>query len=126
MRRGTEAAVQFGEALLFIRTNNGLRQAEVARRLGNKANALVSQAEKGDRIVKFEALPIWAKALEVNEQYLTEIWLNANSIEDPPLKRNRAYSTARSDLDKLIRELNGSERDRVLGYIQALLDNRKP
>ena len=123
MRRGTPSAIAFGSDVLKIRNDAGLTCREVAERI-SAYPAGVSQVEKGQRVVKKDKIPLWANALEVDESYLRTLWLEADSLEEPPLLRVRAKSVKETELKDLIDELSGPERDRVLGYVTALIESR--
>lgn len=124
MRRGTPAAKAFGNLLLLYRTDARLSQRQVGERIGAPA-ATVSQIEKGQRALKEPKLSIWASALEVNEDYLRKMWTDLQSEDDPPIVRRRTKSVKTKELETIILELKGSERDRVLGYIHAIIENRR-
>lgn len=44
--------------------------------------------------------------------------------ELPPIVRRRTTSVAASDLEELIRDLSGPERERVRGYVEAMIEGR--
>lgn len=74
LRRGTPPAELFGGLLAMIRlAGAGSSQRRIAERLGVSA-AAVSQIEKGQRALKEAKLGGWAKALEVDEAGLLELW----------------------------------------------------
>lgn len=123
MRRGTPAAIMFGKSLLMFRKDAGLSMRQVADRM-NVFPAAVSQAEKGERAVKESSIKAWADALGVREGYLTRLWHEVQAEKDPPIIRKRSKSTTSMELEAVIASLTGPERDRVLGYVSALLENR--
>jgi transcriptional regulator with XRE-family HTH domain len=123
MRRGTPAAISFGRLLLALRTNRGMTTQEVADKIGG-FRATVSQAEKGERAVKEPKLFVWANALGVEEAYLRMAWVDCQSEEDPPITRNRKKAIKHKELETLLSELNGLERERVRGYVEAIIENR--
>ncbi len=42
-----------------------------------------------------------------------------------PIKRQRSNSLSKTELERLIYELSGSERTRVQGYVEAIIENRE-
>jgi hypothetical protein len=44
---------------------------------------------------------------------------------DPPIVRNRGKSVNIPTLQDLIRKLSTVDRNRVLGYVEALIENQK-
>lgn len=74
MRRGTPSAALFGDLLALIRTAG---TAASMRQLGDKIGApaaTVSQVEKGQRALKAPKIAVWARALNVGESDLLELW----------------------------------------------------
>lgn len=123
MRKDTVAAQMFGKTVLDFRTRNGLSQRDVAEVLGSYP-AYVSNVEHGTRIVKFNRVAQWAVALGADPAYLEHEWLKADENIAPPIIRTRKKSIEQNELLKLIKKLDATERNRVLGYIHATLDNR--
>jgi transcriptional regulator with XRE-family HTH domain len=126
MRRGTPAAYLFGGNLFEIRKATGISMRQVAEKLGEGYFAsTVSQVEKGQRVVKEERLDSWAAALGVSNAQLRRLWRAACETHPPsPIVRKRSKSAHKSDLEDLFRGLTSSERDRVRGYIDALIESR--
>lgn len=124
MRRGTKAAELFGQLLYKLRTDKDFSMYHVASKMGVYA-AYVSQCEKGQRAVKEPKLEDWARALEVDMSFLRERWLNFQ-LEHPdgPIYRKRSKSSTRSELAVLLDQLSGPERERVIGYMHRLVEER--
>lgn len=123
MRRRTPAAKKFGEILYKLRIEKHLTMRQLAGKTGVVA-ATISQIEKAERALKEPKIGIWAKALGVDESHLREEWILCQSEPDPPIVRKRRKSTTTSDLTRLIMSLSSSERNRVLGYIDSLIEKR--
>lgn len=124
MRRGTSAAEEFGKFLYKLRTDKGLSMRQVGDALGVFAST-VSQAEKGQRAVKENKLPLWAAALGVSKNFLKTEWLLIQKENpDGPIIRRRARSIPSKTLESKIKDLSGTERNRVHGYIDALIGQR--
>ena len=123
MRRGTPAAITFGKILCSIRTDAGMTMRQLAAKIGCPA-ATISQVEKGQRALKEPKLAIWSDALGISEEYLKTEWENSHSEPDPPIVRRRGKSINQIELEELFSELTGPERNRVLGYIDALIQQR--
>ena len=98
---------------------------EVGSRI-EAAAATVSQIEKGQRALKEPKIPMWAAALEVDETYLRDTWLRVQLRNpDGPIERVRTKNVNPRALEVMILKLTGPERSRVVGYIDALLENRE-
>ena len=125
MRRGTQAAIIFGEYLYKLRTDAGLTMRELGARVGVPA-ATISQTEKGQRALKEPKLSAWADGLGINQKTLNYHWRRVQiAYPDGPIVRRREKSITPKSLEILILDLTGPERNRVCGYIDALLENRK-
>lgn len=125
MRRGTPGAERFGNFIRLVRIEKGLTMRQVAEKLGpNHHAAFVSQAEKGQRAVKEDKINAWADALGINKFNLQMEWRTANSLPEPPIIRTRRKSSPKSELVELFQSLDGVERNRVRGYIDALIEER--
>jgi transcriptional regulator with XRE-family HTH domain len=72
-----------GAALSMIREQQGLRQDEVASRLGC-GQPLISKIEAGQRSLKFAEIDLFAAALEVSREHFVSTVLDAMSGETPP------------------------------------------
>lgn len=124
MRRGTAAAIEFGKILETLRLELGISMNELGRRLGVPA-ATVSQMERAERALKEPKLTAWAKALEVPESNFRESWERVQlENPDPPLIRRRSESIKVLTLELLLKKLTGPERERVHGYIDAIIEER--
>lgn len=88
--------------------------------------AAVGQVEKGYRVVKEDKIPIWAEALGVDGMQLYAMWAQIESENPaPPIERTRTKSIERGKLVELIETvLTGNERERLLGYAEALIEQR--
>jgi transcriptional regulator with XRE-family HTH domain len=125
MRRGTPGAERFGSFIHLIRIEKGLSMRQVAENLGpGHFASTISQAEKGQRAVKEDKIDIWAEALGFSKGHLRYEWNASNLLPEPPIIRTRTKTTPKSELENLVRNLNGPERNRVRGYIDALIENR--
>jgi transcriptional regulator with XRE-family HTH domain len=122
MRRGTQAAIEFGAFLFELRTNAAMSMRQVGNKLGAPA-ATVSQVEKAQRAVKERHIPAWAIALGVEESVLREKW---ESLQEKypvgPIARNRTKNAQPDELKTLMSQLTGPQRNRVIGYIEAILE----
>lgn len=126
MRRGTKAAEVFGQQVREIRERKGMTMRAVAAKLpGEPAAAYVSQVEKAQRVVKEDKLEVWAYALGVSHTQLRRLWLTAErSYPAPAITRKKGKSQPKSKLLARFDELNSTERMRVLGYMDALVEAR--
>lgn len=126
MRRGTDAAVLFGGLLYEIRVSKGFSMQYVARQMGDGVYAAaVSQWEKGQRAVKESKLENLANVLEVDASFLRERWLYFQIQHPaPPVVRNRSKSSPTRHLVLELQKLTAPERERALGYIHRMLDER--
>lgn len=125
MRRNTPAAEKFGKLLYSYRIDAGLSMRQVAVKIGVPA-ATVSQVEKAQRAVKEPKLDAWADALGVSRVSLRREWIKLQRENpDSPIMRVRARTITQSTLHQLINDLSGAERERVRGYIEAIIEGRK-
>lgn len=124
MRRGTQACIQFGLNLKNTRVRQGLTMHQVAKSLGVHA-ATVSQIEKAQRALKEDKIAAWAKALGVKEDWLRHEWHHVQKVNpEPPLLRTRHTSIRKDELKVLIDSLSSVDRNKVIGYIDGLLDSK--
>lgn len=121
MRRGTPAAIKFGEIVRTLRLDKKLTMQDVADILETKP-ARVSQIEHAQRALKEECLSEYAKALGVDESFLLTTWLQCQAEPDPPIVRKRRKTVSPQDLNSIIAKLSSADRNRVLGYVEALID----
>lgn len=121
MRRGTPAAIKFGKLLYNIRINNNMTMGHLGRTLG-VPTATISKIEKAQRALKDDKLSKWAIALEIDENYLREQWFLCQIEPDPPIIRKRDKSINRDKLYILISTLSATNKHRVLGYVEALIE----
>ncbi len=70
----------FGEKIKELREQKGLLQKHIASRL-DIDTPMLSKIERGERKAKREQLPILAKTLSVDKNYLLSLWL-ADQIYD--------------------------------------------
>lgn len=126
MRRGTQAAILFGELLYELRVAKGFTMRHVGLKIGAPP-ATVSQCEKAQRAVKEPKLEDWAHALEVDVSFLRERWLHfQREHPDGPINRNRGKSlTTKQLVVNELQQLTAPERQQVIGYIHRLLEERK-
>lgn len=124
MRRGTQAATEFGLYVRQIRTTSGLSARLVAQRLGMQP-AFVSQVEYGQRALKEHRVAGFAKALGIPENVFRAKWLEIQEeYPEPLLRRPRTKAPSKHTLEIVIKDLTGLERAQVLGYIDRLLEAR--
>jgi transcriptional regulator with XRE-family HTH domain len=123
MRRGTHGAKRFGLVLKALREELGMSMREVADKL-EVYPATVSQSEKGERAVKKEKVSEWSWALSVNEDYLMNEWLKSDALVEPPITRHRPPASTLGGLTALLKKLNATERERVRGYIEGVIESR--
>lgn len=122
MRRGTEAAKHFGAYLRKRRTDKGLTIAQIAERLGTYS-ATVSQMELAVRSVKKEMLDDFAAAYEIGPKTLHKVWKEVQTYyPEEPIKRTRTVAVSPDTLEELISKLGSNDRQRVYGYVEALLE----
>lgn len=126
MRRNTKSAIEFGRQVRAIRLEKGLTQRELAEKI-NAVNTYISIIETGRRVLNLKYVPLWADALGVSKGRLLKIWQECNAYDDSPRRivNKRWTVIQQDDLRKLIGELSAPDRQRVLGYIDAVLEERK-
>jgi transcriptional regulator with XRE-family HTH domain len=120
MRRGTPGAIALGIFLRTIRQSKGMTMRQVSLVLDCHA-AEVSNIEKGIRALKEPKIELWAKALEVEDWVIRDEWLKYDAEEEPPIVRTRRRTIRPKELEELINDLTGPQRERVRGYIDCLL-----
>ena len=81
---------QFGGKIKELREKKGLLQKHIASRL-DIDSPMLSKIERGERKAKRQQLPILAKALSVDEDYLLSLWL-ADQIYDVVKDENMALN----------------------------------
>jgi transcriptional regulator with XRE-family HTH domain len=123
MRRNTPSAIEFGKYLASLRKSKHITMQELGRRTNTYA-ATVSQFEHGDRAFPEKKIVVWSEALGVSQRSFRSKWNKCTSIEDPPISRNRKKSVSKDKLQELIDSLVGLERTRVLGYVEAVIEER--
>lgn len=124
MRRGTPSAKVFGAFLYSHRMVANLTMRQLGAKIGVPA-ATVSQVEKGERALKEPKIALWAKGLGIKEKILRDEWERLEyEYPDGPIVRRRDKSVTPGSLEELISGLTGPERNRVCGYIEALIENR--
>jgi len=79
---------QFGEKIKELREQKGLLQKHIASRL-DIDTPMLSKIERGERKAKRQQLPILAKALSVDKNYLLSLWL-ADQVYDVVKDENMA------------------------------------
>lgn len=122
MRRNTEAARHVGGYLQKRRVEKGMTQTEVANKLG-KWGAAVSQIESGERALKADKIDAYAAAYGIGVTTLRAVWKEAQVLYPiEPITRNRKSATKVLVLEQMIQQLDGYQRERVIGYIQGLLE----
>ena len=92
-------ATQFGECIRTLRTKHKLLLREVASEL-SMDTALLSKIERGDRPVKKEQIPLFAKILKSNPDELTTLWL-ADQVMNILKNENLADEVLKSVTKKL-------------------------
>lgn len=124
MRRGTPAAEKFGLLIKSLREANGQSMNQLANELGVYP-AAVSQVEKAQRVVKADKIALWAEALNVEALWLDQQWQAIDLANpDEPIRRYRGKSVEQNELFEMIETLIAPERERVRGYIEAILEQR--
>lgn len=121
MRRDTPGALEFGRHLASVRKSKKLTMRAVGTSLGAVA-ATVSKAESGQRAVKEDTLSKWSKALGVTQKSLREVWNECDSYECAPITRRRQHAVSKDKLEELISTLSASQRQRVFGYVEGILE----
>ena len=122
MRRGTAAAISFGAVIRELRMDKHLSMNALGRILGIPAST-VSQVEKAQRALKEDQISKWADALGVHESYLREKWeLCQDEFPEPPIVRKRVKAGSVEELYMLISTLSSTDRQRVLGYVEGLIE----
>ena len=125
MRRGTKAAELFGDLLRELRVQKGFSMQYVSRQMGVAA-AHVSQCEKAQRAVKEPKIEDWARALEVDMSFLRKRWLFYDlKFPAPPVVRRRSRGSTKSEVQLLFEQLVAPDRERVIGYIHRLIEERE-
>ena len=79
---------QFGEKIKELREQKVLLQKHIASRL-DIDTPMLSKIERGERKAKRQQLPILAKALSVDKDYLLSLWL-ADQVYDVVKDENMA------------------------------------
>lgn len=74
MRRGTPSALLFGQCMIIIREEYCRESQRAIGRRIDVPSATISQIEKGYRALKEKWIPRHAKALEVSQNDLKELW----------------------------------------------------
>lgn len=123
MRRGTEGAVQFGAYLRETRTSKGLTLKDIGDYLG-VVPATASQIELGQRVLNERRLSAWAEAYGVGIRTFRSHWIKACMLPKPPITRARSTGISGKELEELLAKLHSTERARVQGYVEAIIEGR--